>query len=93
MPWIERRRNGQLQTKTLRAKHERHIASFIIADAMFTRQRAAHFDNSLHRLADRFNSLQFSGLARVEQKIRMQIAIAQQVKAFIAGMPMASASS
>ena len=76
MPRIKRRRNSQLQAKTLRAKYERHVASFIVADAMFARQRATHFDHSTHQaFTDRFNSFQFSGLARVKQKIRMQIAI------------------
>ena len=45
---------------------------------MFARQRATHFDHSTHQaFADRFDPFQFSRLARVEQKIRMQIAISR----------------
>ena len=76
MPRIEGRRYGQLELQHLRPEHQWHVLRLVVADAMLARQRAADFDDALHQsLTNRFDSCEFARLARVEQEVRMQVAI------------------
>ena len=77
MRGIEGGWHGELETHGVRTKHQWHVGGLVIADAVLATERAADVDDALHEsLADEFHLLQFTRNTRIEEKIRMQIAIA-----------------